>query len=94
MLGVPTGWRELDRDAIADPELHEILQLADVISPWTVGRYRDVKGVARHADKYWQPDIKWSGDHQLDYIPVVFPGFRWHHQKGGDIQLHQRSADW
>ena len=44
MLGVPTGWRNMDRDAIADPELHDVLQLADVISPWTVGRYRDLRG--------------------------------------------------
>ena len=85
MLGVPTGWRNMDRDAIADPELHEILQLADVISPWTVGRYRDVEGVTRHANEYWKPDIQWCVDYELDYMPVVFPGFSWHNQKGGDL---------
>ena len=41
VLGVPYGWRTLDRDAVADTRLHEILKLADVISPWSVGRYRD-----------------------------------------------------
>lgn len=85
MLGVPTGWRNLDRDAISDPQLHAVLQLADVISPWTVGRYRDVQAVAGHADKYWQPDNEWCGDHDLDYMPVVFPGFSWHNQKGGKL---------
>ena len=39
MLGVPTGLaRALDRDAVNDPALHEVLiAFADVISPWTVG---------------------------------------------------------
>ena len=85
MLGVPTAWRNLDRDAIADPELHEVFQLADVISPWTPGRYRDVTGVTRHADKFWQPDIEWCSDHELDYMPVVFPGFSWHNLKGDPL---------
>jgi hypothetical protein len=85
MLGVPTGWRNLDRDAISDPELHAVLQLADVISPWTVGRYRDVEAVAGHAENYWQPDNQWCRDHELDYMPVVFPGFSWHNQKGGEL---------
>jgi hypothetical protein len=85
MLGVPTAWRNQDRDAIADPELHESIQLADVISPWTPGRYRDVKGVTRHADDFWRPDIQWCGDHELDYMPVVFPGFSWHNLKGDPL---------
>ena len=45
MLGVPTHWRELKNDAVADPALHDVLKLADVVSPWTVGRYRDAAGV-------------------------------------------------
>ena len=39
MVGVPTGWRTLNRDAIPDPALHATLLKADIISPWTVGRY-------------------------------------------------------
>jgi hypothetical protein len=85
MLGVPTGWRSLDRDSLPDPELHDVLGLADVISPWTVGRYRDLNGVTRHADRCWEPDITWCDEHELDYMPVVFPGFSWHHQKGGEL---------
>jgi hypothetical protein len=85
MLGTPTGWRSLDRDALDDPELHEVLQLADIVSPWTPGRYRDLDGVARHAGTYWKKDVTWCTDHDLDYMPVVFPGFSWHHQKGGEL---------
>ena len=75
MIGVPNGWRDMDRDAMADPELHGILQLTDVIHSWTVGRYRDVKGVTRHTNTYWQPDIAWCDDHKIDCVPAIFPGF-------------------
>ena len=90
MLGVPTGWLNRDRDAMDDPELHDVLKLADVISPWTPGRYRDVKGVLRHAEKFWQPDIKWCEDQKLDYMPVVFPGFSWHNMKGDELDAIPR----
>ena len=82
MLGVPTGWRTLDRDAIADSRLHELCSQADVISPWTVGRYRDLAGVQRHARSRIKPDIHWCDDHDIDYMPVVFPGFSWHNLTG------------
>tara|TARA_R110002096_G_scaffold212352_1_gene399822 strand:- start:2284 stop:3576 length:1293 start_codon:yes stop_codon:yes gene_type:complete len=85
MLGIPTGWRELHRDSIPDPALHEVLKLADVISPWTVGRYRNPKEAARHGVNVWQPDLAWSREHGLDYLPVVFPGFSWHNLKGAEL---------
>lgn len=85
LLGVPTGWRELNRDSVADPRLHDILKLADVISPWTPGRYRDLKGIQKHADRHWSPDIRWCQAESLDYLPVVFPGFSWHNHRGGDL---------
>jgi hypothetical protein len=81
MLGVATGWREQNRDAVPDPELHDVLRLSDVISPWTPGRYRTPKEVVRHGEKYWQPDQSWCQKHCLDYLPVVFPGFSWHNMK-------------
>jgi hypothetical protein len=77
LLGVPTGWRALNRDAIADPALHATLLKADIISPWTVGRYDSPEAVARHAVACWGPDIAWCRAHGKDYLPVVFPGFSW-----------------
>ena len=82
MLGVPTHWRELKGDALADPALHEALKEADIVSPWTVGRYRKPEEVARHAKNLTQPDMAWCGAHGLDYLPVVFPGFSWHNMYG------------
>ena len=83
MLGIATGWRAQDNDALQDPELHSVLLMADVLSPWSVGRFRDLAGVQRHAKEYWNLDIIWARDHGIDYMPVVFPGFSWHNLKGG-----------
>lgn len=85
MLGVPTGWRSLDRDCLPDPLMHEIIQMADIVSPWTPGRYRDLEGVERHGEKYWMPDKEWCESRSLDYIPVLFPGFSWHNLKGAEL---------
>jgi hypothetical protein len=78
MLGVPTGWREQNRDATTDPALHDLLKLADVISPWTVGRYGTPGQAKAHASRYYKADIEWCRKHSMDFLPVVFPGFSWH----------------
>jgi hypothetical protein len=78
LLGVPSGWRTLDADSVRDEKLHEVIAKADVLSPWTVGRYRSLKGVADHAERRWQKDLEWCRDRHKEYLPVVFPGFSWH----------------
>ena len=82
MLGVPTGWRELKHDALADAALHEVIALADVVSPWSVGRYHTPAQAARTAEKIWQPDLAWCAAHKLDFLPVVYPGFSWFNMYG------------
>ncbi|MEW6305805.1 MAG: glycoside hydrolase family 71/99-like protein [Verrucomicrobiota bacterium] len=82
MLGVPSYWRELSRDSVKDPALHEVIQLADVLSPWTVGRYRNPSEAARHAEKTWQPDLAWCAERKINFLPVVFPGFSWFNMYG------------
>ena len=77
MLGVPTGFRELNRDAVKDPELQEVIKLADVVSPWTVGRYRNPGEATRHGEQIWKPDVAWCAERKVDFLPVVFPGFSW-----------------
>ncbi len=81
MLGVPSGWRTLDRDSIADPALLELVALADVVSPWTPGRYRTPEAAAIHASTVWQPDLAWCRERGIDLLPVAFPGFSWHNLK-------------
>ncbi len=82
MLGVPTGWRDGNRDSTNDPMLHEIIKLADVVSPWSVGRYRTPERASRHGEQVWAADLAWCEDNRLDFLPVVFPGFSWHNLKG------------
>ena len=89
VLGVPTGWREQKHDATKDPELHRILKMADVISPWSVGRYALNVEIEKHAAEYWRPDGEWCRQHILDYLPVVFPGFSWHNMHAGKRRLNQ-----
>jgi hypothetical protein len=81
MLGVPTGWRQQNRDATKDPALHDILALADVLSPWTPGRYHSPATANAHAEKYYKADSHWCRERSMDFLPVVFPGFSWHNLK-------------
>jgi len=83
VLGVPSGWREQKADAAKDPRILDVLRKADVVSPWTVGRYRTPEEAAAHAEKLGKPDLAWCRAEKKDYLPVVFPGFSWHNMHGG-----------
>jgi hypothetical protein len=90
MLGVPTGWRTLDRDAVAEPLLHDVIKLADVVSPWTVGRYRTPDDAEQHGEQIWKADLAWCREQGLDYMPVAFPGFSWANLKGANLDAIPR----
>lgn len=77
MVGVPTFWRTLRRDAIPDPALLEMLSQVDVLSPWMVGRVRDEASVKRHVRDTVSEDLAWCRERGVDYFPVAFPGFSW-----------------
>jgi hypothetical protein len=82
MLGVPSFWREGRRDAVCDQDLCKLIQAADIVSPWSVGRYQSPQAATQHAAKVWRPDREWCTKCNLDFLPVVFPGFSWHNLKG------------
>jgi len=42
-----------------------------------VGRYRTPGDVHQHAEKTLKPDLQWTKENDLDYLPVIFPGFSW-----------------
>ena len=81
LLGVPTGWRTLDRDAIDDPKLHEVIKMADIVHPWTPGRYHNLESADQHKENYTVKDQQWCIKNGLMYMPVVFPGFSWANMK-------------
>ena len=80
LLGVPTGWRTLSRDATTDTQLHDIIKSADIVHPWTPGRYYDLASADLHKNTIIE-DKKWCDENELLYMPVVFPGFSWSNQK-------------
>lgn len=96
MLGVPTFWREQGDDCVKDANFLEILKMADIIQPWFVGRFNEQRYDA------FKPligkDQKWCDDHQLKYMPVVFPGFSWNNMypnsKNGFIARNHGSFFW
>jgi hypothetical protein len=82
MLGVPYYWREQQHDAVTDPQLHAVLKLADVISPWSVGRYRGGQDDPVKIMTHQQSDRVWCEQQGIDYLPVLWPGFSWQNLKG------------
>lgn len=86
MLGVPTGWRTLNRDCVSDPKMHELIRKADIVSPWSVGRFGTPEEARKHADEVFAPDIQWCLKEKKEYLPVVFPGFSWHNMNPGAKQ--------
>ena len=89
MLGLPTGWRTLEGDCRKDKTILDLIEKADIVSPWTVGRYGTLDGVTKHAANKWKPDMEWCRKHGKDYLPVVFPGFSWYNMHGGQKPLNQ-----
>lgn len=79
MLGVPTYFRTLDRDCVSDPYLHKIIEQADIVMPWMVQRFtsllhREMRRYAEHV----KADIDWCKKRNVDYVPLVYPGFSWY----------------
>ena len=77
MLGVPYYWRTGDRDAVDAPLLHELIKQADIISPWSVSRYKKPQIARKRISEFVSNDMAWVEDHDTDYLPVIFPGFSW-----------------
>lgn len=85
MLGVPFGWREQERDSTKDKNFHDILKLADIISPWSIGRYHKVDFASGEFVANQVADRTWCEREKIDYLPVVYPGFSWHNLKGDKL---------
>jgi len=78
MLGVPTYFRELNKDCLTDPYLHELIESADIVLPWMVQRFTPLvhKPMDNLRDHIIE-DIKWTQEKGVDYVPIACPGFSW-----------------
>ena len=77
MVGVPYYWRQQINDTIPDPNFLNVLKLADVISPWSVGRYQDLNAINKKMLPIQIADREWCEKEKIDYLPVLYPGFSW-----------------
>ncbi len=93
MLGVPTYFRDLDKDCLPDPYLHELIESVDIVMPWMVQRFTPlVHNVVDHIKDHVIADIKWSKKHDVDYVPVICPGFSWRNLSLGKPELARYTA--
>ena len=76
--GVPARWRTLTRDSQTDPKWARVYRSFDIVSPWTVGRFRDSRGIDRFYAEEVKHDLAETRRLGIEYLPVVFPGFSWH----------------
>ena len=90
MLGVPFGFRELGRDSTSDEHLHKIIKLADIVSPWSVGRYNHVDFQSGKHVVNLVEDRRWCEKNGLEYLPVIYPGFSWHNMNGDKLDAIPR----
>ncbi|MEM9016959.1 MAG: hypothetical protein AAGC68_08085 [Verrucomicrobiota bacterium] len=84
MLGIPYYWREQKRDVTSHERFHEVIKLADVLSPWSPGRYRDMREESAMVVDTQAADLKWCRDQGIEYLPVLFPGFSWRNLYGDE----------
>jgi hypothetical protein len=77
LLGIPAFWRAMTGDSICDKQLPGLVAMADIISPWTVGRVADESKLPAFANAVIKGDVAWCKAHSIEYMPVVFPGFSW-----------------
>ncbi len=76
--GVPARWRTLTRDSQTDAKWAGVYRAFDILSPWTVGRFRDARGIDRFYAEEVRKDLAETRRLGIEYLPVVYPGFSWH----------------
>ena len=92
VLGVPFYWRSGTRDAVASPDLKTVIEAADIIFPWPVGRYNSPDAARAVAQDERTPDIAWAREHGKAYMAGIFPGFSWHNlmkSRGKDAKMDE-----
>ncbi|MDD5134858.1 MAG: hypothetical protein PHP01_05555, partial [Phycisphaerae bacterium] len=78
MIGVNDIWR-----SSSDPWVQATYLLADIISPWSIGRYKYPGEIINFTNSVWIPDILWcqinsTPSHLIEYLPVIWPGYSHH----------------
>lgn len=93
MLGVPTYFRDLDKDCTSDPYLHELIESVDIVMPWMAQRWTPlVHNPVEHIRDHVLADIQWTKAREVDYAPLIYPGFSWRNLSLGKPDLARYTA--
>ena len=92
--GVPTYWRTLNSngDSKTDPAWRNVYRSFDVVSPWSVGRFADENGADGFRDQFIVPDRAELATLDIDYMPVVFPGYSVRNKGNGPLNQIPRNG--
>ena len=64
--------------------------MADLISPWTVGRYQNIPQAQNDAATYVKGDLTWCNQRGITLMPVIFPGTSFHNT---EVSLNRPNPD-
>ena len=90
--GVPGQWRTLNGDSETDTSWTHVYHSLDMISPWAVGRYTDNAGADNWKTQRIVPDLADCNTNNVNYMPVIFPGFSWMNENGGTLNQIPRNG--
>jgi hypothetical protein len=100
--GTPRSWRTGTRDSKGtaqtstipgDQENFEpVYQSYDMISPWMVGRIKNNTEADAMLTGTMIPDKTYLDARNIDYMPVIFPGFAWSQWNEGTVNWAPRNA--
>jgi hypothetical protein len=79
--GTPTNWRTGTSDS--KPGYQQVYAAYDMVSPWTVGRYKLNSEVDNYKANFLVPDKARLDSQGIAFQPVIFPGFAWSNWNGG-----------
>jgi hypothetical protein len=82
MGGVPYWWRTLNNDSQTNAGWAAVYHSFDIISPWAVGRYTNQSTADSLKNSALLPDVGYCISNNIDYMPVVFPGYSAHNESG------------
>ncbi|MGA2505011.1 MAG: glycoside hydrolase family 71/99-like protein [Anaerolineales bacterium] len=89
MGGVPTDWRTLQKDSLPDPGWSKYYCALNVISPWTVERFKSDVQVDQYKSTMLL-DMAAASQCGAEYMPVVFPGFSNQNSGGSALNVTPR----
>jgi hypothetical protein len=81
MGGVNGSTKDADHWSLLPEPWASAFRSMDIISPWTIGRYRDSASADRWMQKRIVFDMAEVEKAGKEYLPVIFPGFSWHNMK-------------